>query len=216
MIHRSFFVSTLVAFAALASPAGASAIELSEVTAAEFYGAAYFQQALEHPKISKLRSRSDQINAIARDLKWSPKKLKAAIDKLDALGGDLAGIGKLAEAAIRRAAERSRVKGQLRDVLINSEEPKHVVVYVRWQGTTQREVVKEAATIASIVAEETPLVSTLSLSAIHPKAAKSSKDSVWSGKISADSMAKIHKQRIDDYGDRLYRGLFEGVEEKTF
>jgi hypothetical protein len=39
---------------------------------------------------------------------------------------------------------------------------------------------------------------------------------VWKAKISAQSMAKIQKARIDDYGDRLYRGLFEGVEEQKF
>jgi hypothetical protein len=108
------------------------------------------------------------------------------------------------------------VKDHLLDVLVNADEPKHVVLYVRWQSTNAKDVVKEASTIASLVAEKTPLVSTLSLAAIHPKAPPTSKEAVWSGKISAQSMAKIQRQRIDDYGDRLYKGLFEGVEEQRF
>lgn len=193
----------------------ATAAELKDITAEDFKAVAYYKEALEHPQIQKLKSKQAQIAAIAKDLKMAPKKLEAAVEKVEAVG-DPADIAKKVEEVIREATGETRVKGKVLDVLVNAEEPKHVVLYVRWQASNNKDVVKEASTIASLVSEKTPLISTLSLAAIHPKAPTTSKDAVWSGKISAQSMAKIQKSRIDDYGDRLYRGLFEGVEEQKF
>ncbi|MCK6552492.1 hypothetical protein L6R52_42080 [Myxococcota bacterium] len=197
---------------ALSSPSVALASDLSALKASDFYHAAYFKDAQEHPAIQKLKSDDAKLAAVAKDLKIKPKDLTAAIQKMEAAGGDVESITKAVEAAVKAAAESTRIKGRLLDVLVNAEEPKHVVLYVRWQSSGSRDVVKEASTIAAIVSAETPLVSTLSLAAISPKASRDSKDAVWSGKISSESMAKIQKSRIDDYGDRLYKGLFEGVE----
>jgi hypothetical protein len=208
------FPVALATLSILAMPA-AFASELSEVSQADFYQAAYFKGALENPKISRL-NHDQQISTIARDLKVKPKNLQAAIQKIEALCGDPDDIGKVASTALLHGADKTRVKGRILDVLINTEEPKHVVAYVRFQTSSSKEVVKEASTIANLIATEAPFVSTLSIAAIHPKADKESKDAVWSAKISADSMKKIQKQRIDDYADRLYKGLFEGVEEKAF
>lgn len=208
-------ILTIAAATTLAGPAHAGDAELASLTATDYHAAVYFQEALEHPKVAKLKSRQAQLAAVAKDLNLKPKKLAEAVDKLEALG-EPAEIAKKAEAAVKNATKGSRIDGKVLDVLINAEESKHVVMYVRWQSTTSRDVVKEASTIANLVATEAPMISTLSLAAIHPKASPSSKDAVWSGKISAQSMAKIQKARIDDYGDRLYKGLFEGVEEKQF
>ena len=190
----------------------ADAGDISGVTGEEFYFARYYQGALEHPKIQKL-SESAKINAVAKDLHAKPGKLKEAVEKVGALGGDPA---ELALTAVKSAFEQTRVKGRVLDVLINADEPKHVVIYVRWQASTQPDVVKEASEIAHTVATKAPLVATLSLAAIHPKAPKDSKDAVWSAKIGRDRMASIQPKRIDDYADKLYKRLFEGVEEKTF
>ena len=135
------------------------------------------------------------------------------IDKVESLDGDPI---ELATDAIKNGFAKTRVDGRVLDVLINAEEPKHVVVYVRFQGSTQKDVVKDASTIASVVANKAPFVSTLSLSAIHPKAAKDNKTSVWSAKIGRQAMVRIQDSRINDYADRLYKGLFEGVEERPF
>jgi hypothetical protein len=200
---------------ALLFSSAALAADLEEITAEDFKAAAYYKEALEHPQISKLKSKQQQLAAIAKDLKMAPKKLEAAVDRVEAIG-DPADVAKKVEEVIREATSGTRVKGQVLDVLVNAEEPKHVVLYVRWQASNNKDVVKEASTIAALVAEKTPLISTLSLAAIHPKAPQTSKDAVWSGKISAQSMAKIQPARINDYGDRLYRGLFEGIEEQKF
>ena len=112
------------------------------------------------------------------------------------------------------ALETTRVKGRILDVLINADEPKHVVAYVRWKSSAEKDVVKEAATIGGALAKEMPFVSTLSLSAIHPKAEATSKKSIWSGKISRTGMERINPARIEDYADRLYGRLFEKVKDK--
>lgn len=206
------------ALVAVSVSADAHATDVGEITADEYWGAAYFKQALDHPQVAKQKSRNRQIAVVARDMrrmdrKWNKKRLTRAIDKVDGLDGDPI---QLATDAIRAGFAGTRVDGRVLDVLINADEPKHVVVYVRWQGTSTKEVIKEAATIAHVVSSKAPLVSTLSLSAIHPKAPKTSKQSVWSGKIGRPAMQRIDEKRIADYADRLYKRLFEGVEEKPF
>ena len=191
----------------------ASAAEISQISADDFYGSAYFKQALEHPKVAKQKSRKRQIRMVARDLRWKPKKLKSAIAKIDELGEDPI---KLAKAALEAGFKKGRINGKVLDVLINANEPKHVVVYVRWRASTKKNVVKEASTIANVVATKVPLISTLSLSAIHPKAPGTSKKSVWQGKIGRDAMLRISERRIDTYADRLYGRLFEGVKATPF
>jgi len=203
----------LIALTLMALPASALATDVSEITVEEYYAAAYFKQALDHPQVAKQKSRSAQIATVARDLHWQPKKLTKAIDKVESLAGDPID---LATDAIKSGMDGTRVGGRVLDVLINAEEPKHVVVYVRFQGSSAKDVVKDASMIASVVASKAPFVSTLSLSAIHPKAAKDSKTSVWSGKIGRPAMTRIQESRINDYADRLYKGLFEGVEERPF
>lgn len=202
-----------VCFAALLFAGTASASDVSTISKEDYYAASYYKQALDHPKIQKIKSNSARMKAVARDIRMSPKQLAKAIEKLDSLSGDPA---ELAVDAIKASLEKTRLKGKVLDVLINTDEPKHVVVYVRWQGTASKDAVKEASTIAHAVAAEAPFVSTLSLAAIHPKAPKSSRDSVWSAKIGHDRMSNIQPNRIDDYADRLYARLFEIVDNKTF
>lgn len=208
---RTSSASLVIALAFWTTNALAS--ETSGISKEEYYGAAYYKQALEHPKIAKMKG-DKQISAVAKDIKMNPKKLKSAIQKIEALGGE---PGDLAVEAIKAKLEQDkRLKGKVLDVLINTEEPKHVVLYVRWQGSTAKDVVKEASTIANAVSAEAPFVSTLSLAAIHPKSPKSSRDPVWSAKIGDKQMSNIQPSRIDEYADRLYTRLFEVEENQTF
>lgn len=211
MKHLIVAASAAALFALVA--ADASATELADITADEYYAAKYFETALEHPQVAKHKSRSKQIRVVARDIGWRAKKLTKAIDKVDGLAGD---AKTLAKAAIEKGVTGTRVKGRVLDVLINDSEPKHVVVYIRFRGTRTAEVVKDAATIANVVSTKAPFISTLSISAIHPKSPPTSKTSVWSGKIGSSSMSSIDSKRIEDYGDRLYGRLFEEVKSRPF
>lgn len=203
-----------LALASLAVGPEASASELSTLTRQDYYGGAYYRTALEHPTIQKIKSDGKRLARVAKDLGWKPKQLKEAVEKYDAIEGD---IEALATGAIKAALDKTGLKGRVLDVLINTSEPKHVVVYVRWRGNVSVDMVKEASTIAYEVSQATPFVSTLSLAAIHPKADAASKEPVWSGKIGFESMGRIQPKRIDDgSADRLYARLFEGVESKLF
>lgn len=197
----------------MVGPAAVHAADISELSADDYYGAAYFKQALEHPQVAKQKSRARQIRMVARDLGWKRKKLERAIEKMDSVTGDPLA---LAKTAVMKGLNSTRVQGRMLDVLINAQEPKHVVMYVRWRGTKLAEAIKDASTIAAVVSKQTPWISTLSLSAIHPKAKDDSKVSVWSGKIGASAMGNINPSRINDYADRLYKRLFEGVKSKPY
>jgi hypothetical protein len=191
----------------------AQAGEVGEIKADEYYAAAYYKQALEDERIQKIKSPDKQLKKIASSIGMSPKKVQAAVEKVEGLGGDPAA---LATAAIKKGLEGTRVKGRVMDVLINASEPKHVIAYIRFRGEKAANVVKDASAIAQIVASKTPLVTTLSLSAIHPKAADDSKVSVWSAKIATSRAQNIDPARIEVYADRMYGRLFEIVDSKPF
>ena len=211
-VYRTIASALLTAALSLSGSA-AFASEISEISAEDFYGAAYFKSALEHPQVAKQKNRKRQIRMVARDLRWKSKKLTQAIEKLDGLEGDPIA---LAKEAVLASLEKTRVKGRVLDVLINADEPKHVVMYIRWRGSRGKNAVKEAATIASAVGTAAPLISTLSLAAIHPKAAPTSTRAVWQGKIASSAMGNIRESRIEDYADRLYARLFEDVKSLPF
>lgn len=207
------FRKASLTLALLLAPALAGAGETKTLTKDDYYAAAYYKQALDHPSIQKVKSEDGRKKAVARDIKITPAKLEAALAKYDALGGDPAEV---AAANIKGALANGRMKGKVLDVLLNTEEPKHVVAYVRWQGSTAKDVVKEASEIAHAVATEAPFVSTLSLAAIPPTADKASRDAVWSAKIAAARMTNIQQKRIDEYADKMYGRLFEIVDNKPF
>ena len=189
------------------------ATEISEITAKEYYAAKYYADALEDKRIQKIKSDAKKMKKIARSIKMKVSELKVALEKVDGLTGK---ASDLAKSAIEGGFGATRVKGRVLDVLINDSEPKHVVAYVRFQAKSSREVIKDASTIANIVHTKAPLVSTLSLSAIHPKAPTTSKKSVWGAKIGSDRMQNINPKRIEDYAERMYKRLFEVVESKPF
>ncbi len=195
----------------------AIATDITEVSKEEFHGYSYYQEALEDPRIVKQKSEKRKLKMVARSLGWKgrrgTKKLTAAIEKVGGLSG---AADALAKKAIETKLAESRIKGRLLRVTIDTRASDHVVAYVRWRGSKGKEAVKEASEIASIIATQVPLISTISLGVIHPKAAENAKKLVWSAKISTDSAANINPSRINDYADRLYKRLFEEVTARPF
>lgn len=197
---------------ATAAPAVAAAEGLSEITREDFHGALYYKNALEHPTVAKLPSEERKLRAVARDMGWPMARLKSAVDKVAALGEDPVQV---AQDAIMKGFEGTRLEGQVLQVLINADNPDHAVAYVRWRGSHKVDVVKEAATIAHVVHKQAPFIATASIAAIHPKSPPDSKMTVWSAKIGDSQMARIQPSRIEDYADRLYARMFENVQEKA-
>lgn len=195
-------------------PAAAFGAQISEITAEDFYAAMYFRQALEHPDIQKLSSKAKRVEKVAKDIGLRPKALEKSLAKVESLGGEAAD---LAKKAIEAELGKSRVQGRVKSVMLNAEEPKHVVAYICWEGSNPKSSLKEAATISASVGSGAPLVSTLSLNGVQPGGdCKAPKASVWSAKIGHDGMIRINPKRIDDYADRLYKNLFEGLTERNF
>jgi hypothetical protein len=215
--------NTRMAFAALPLTLGlllaapASATDITEVSKDDFHGYSYYQEALEDPRIVKQKSAKKKLKMVARSLGWKgrrgTKKLTAAIEKVEGLSGN---ADALAKKVIEAKLSEGRIKGRLLRVTVDTRASDHVVAYVRWRGSKGKDAVKEASEIASVIAAELPMISTISLGAIHPKAAVTAKKLVWSAKISADSAANINPARIDDYADRLYKRLFEEVTARPF
>ncbi len=202
----------IVPFAIVMSSA-AFAGDVSAISTEDYHGAAYYQTALEHPKVAAQKTERQKLALVAKDLGWPPKKLAAAVEKVRALEGDPI---ELAKRALEEGFSESRVKDRVLDVMFNVSEPKHVVCYVRWRGSRGLDAVKEASAIAHVVAERAPFVSTLSLAAIHPKASPESTASVWQAKIARTAMTRISPSRIDGFADRLYKPMFEGLKDLPF
>lgn len=213
MMPTSRWIASLTAVALLLLGGAALATDITEITPEDFYGAAYFKNALEHPKVAAAANERRQIAMVARDMGWNRRKLAAAIEKVRSLPGEPT---ELAKKAFLDAVAESRVEGRVLDVLFNDSEPKHVVMYVRWRGSKAKEAIKEASTIAHLVGIHAPFVSTLSLAAIHPKAPDASKKSVWQAKISRTSMERINPSRIETYAERMYTRMFEELKALPF
>jgi len=194
-------------------PVLAQALEVSELRKDDVQGFGYFQNALSFEEVKKLPNRTAQIRRVARDMGWKSTRLQTAIERYESIGGD---VMELAAEAAKEALEQSRVKGRVVSVEIDDSNESHVVAYVRWRGTSSKEVIKDASSIAHAINEATPFVSTVSLAAIHPKAPETTKRTVWQGKVGDVAMARIQPNRIEDYADRLYKRMFEDVKELPF
>jgi len=129
-----------------AGPAWGATVK--DLTAEDYYGYGYFQNALAYPEVAKLDTRARQIRVVAKDMGWSSAKLTAAIEKVESLGEAPL---EQAEAAIKGSFGDSRVRGRVFDLSLDDDEPKLVVAYVRLKGTTSRDVIKDASAVAHAV-----------------------------------------------------------------
>ncbi|MEM1025574.1 MAG: hypothetical protein AAGD10_16030 [Myxococcota bacterium] len=195
------------------TPHLAQALEVSELQKEDIQGFGYFRNALSFDEVQQLPSRTAQIRRVARDMGWKSTRLQSAIERYESIEGD---VMALAAEAAKQALEASRVKGRVVSVEFDDSNESHVVAYIRWRGTSSKEVIKDASSIAHAINEATPFVSTVSLAAIHPKAKETSKRNVWEGKVGDVAMARIQPDRIEDYADRLYKRMFEDVKELPF
>jgi hypothetical protein len=181
----------------------ASASEVSEITKDTYEKVFEFRRIVEeYPEVGKQKSERRQIAMVARDRGWRRKALAAALEKVRGLDGDLADV---AGAALEEAfASTPRTKGKIVKASFDLSSPQNAVLYVRWRASKRREVNEEAATIAALVKDAVPFVSTLSIAAIHPSAPEDTEKTVWEGVISRSSMEHISLRRVDTYADRRY------------
>jgi len=107
----------------------------------------------------------------------------------------------------------SRVAGKILQIDFDTGNKEHIIMYVKWAPKKQEDLIMDASTIAMIVSQNFPDVSTLSLCAVSVGEKPSNAMLInWNGIIDREAMQRINGQRIKDYGSKLYRRLF--IEKK--
>lgn len=199
-----------VAFAAMLLGAGGAeaAIDLSADDYRVFCG---YQDAVADPDIAKLKPKKRD-RKIAKMAKMKVKALKAAVAKGEAVGGTCAEIGKKVEA--EAAAALKKALGDKIDFFeLDLSDPSHVVASVRWKvGVRKKDIWQEAALVAYELAQTSPIVTTIAIRGVDPKAKDTTADAaVWlEAKISYDRAGRISKSSLK-YAERRYKRLFDGV-----
>jgi hypothetical protein len=107
----------------------------------------------------------------------------------------------------------SRVEGKILQIDFDSSNKEHIIMYIKWMPDKERDVIIDASTIAMIVSQNFPDVSTLSLCAVSNAATPTNALIInWHGVIDREAMLRINGQRIKDYAKKLYKPLF--IEKK--
>ncbi|MBI5495228.1 MAG: hypothetical protein HY904_09365 [Deltaproteobacteria bacterium] len=153
-------------------------------------------------------SKDKQVGKVAKLAKVKPAQLKAVVDKGDKAGGDCAAIAKQMEDKARGALAGTPLEKRLESLQLDTEDPSHVVAYVAWKGDQEKLLEEEASLLVFTVMNEAPIVTTLSVRAVDPKDGETA---LFEGKIAADNVGRIQKERINSFADSMYIKWFDGV-----
>jgi hypothetical protein len=192
---RILLICSLSLFSALAHAGDVN------VTREEFIAVSEFKALKQNPKNAKVAdAKLKQQASKAAGLK--PEQFDAAQKKLEAFGDEL---GKKAESALKARLETSIVAKRVVTVVVDVTQA-HVVVGVSWKQGNVLDLEDEAATVAGVVKEEVPFVSTLAVWATDGSDKK-----VFSAKIGHAPMQNINLAKIKDYAKTRYIKFFEEV-----
>jgi hypothetical protein len=182
------------------SGATAFAGEPVELTAEEFKMYRHHQQALEDPRVQKLKPESRDA-AIARDAKYKLKDMQKAIERAEAAGDFKAKC----EASIKEAVSVGKLKDRVGKVEVDISEP-HAVAYVQWLNESPEKLAIEASLVAAHTNAACPILSTIQVWA-QDKA--NQKARVFQALISSSAAAKINAEKAEDFAQTRYIRLFE-------
>ncbi len=180
--------------------ARASAHEAVELTQEEFKMYRHYVQAMEDPRVQAMKPEARK-GAIARDAKYKPKELDAAIAHAEAAGDFKAKC----ETNIREAVSAGDLKGRIAKVEVDVNEP-HAVAYVQWLNEAPEKLALEACLAAAATNTACPILSTIQVWAQdkgNPKAR------VFQALISSSAAAKINVEKAKDFAQTRYIRLFE-------
>lgn len=192
---RIILVGCLSLFSAIASAGDVN------VTREEFMAVSEFKALKQNPKNAKAADAKLKQQA-SKTAGLKPEQFDAAQKKVDDFGDQL---GKKAEAALKARLEASIVAKRVGTVVVDVSQA-HVVVGVSWKQGNVLDLEDEAATVAGIVKEEVPFVSTLAVWATEGADKK-----VFSAKIGHTPMQNINLAKIKDYAKTRYIKFFEEV-----
>jgi hypothetical protein len=170
------------------------------LTQEEFKMYRHFQQAMEDPRVQKLKPEK-QHAAIANDAHYKLKDLESAISKAEAAGDFKAKC----EGNIKEALGAGELKGRLGKIDVDITEP-HAVAYVQWLNEDPNKLALEATLAAAHANAACPILSTIQVWAqdkANPKAR------VFQALISASAAQKISIDKAKDFAETRYIRLFE-------
>lgn len=173
-----------------------------ELTQDEFKMFRHYQQAMEDPRVQKLKEDARPA-AIARDAKYKLKDMQKAIDHAEAAGDFKAKC----EANIKEAVAKGDLSGRIGKIEVDITEP-HAVAYVQWLNEAPEKLAVEASLIAAHTNAACPILSTIQVWA-QDKAAP--KVRVFQALISSSAAAKINADKAKDFAQTRYLRLFEKV-----
>ena len=183
----------------------------SDLTEEDFFLYCGYLDTLEQPDVAKLKgdARDKKVAALA---KVPVKKLQASVGKGAKVGPTCAEIGKKLEANAKVALDEA-LPGRVDHFELDYSDAHHVVGIVRWLGGEKKNLAAEASLVAFVLAREAPIVRTIALRAVDPRAADRTVDGArwFDAKISHSNAARIERDRIGDYAEPRYVRLFDGV-----
>jgi hypothetical protein len=196
---------------AAAAPDAAAAAKKHEITPEDYRLFCGYQDALEDPSVAKLKGAKRDAK-IAKMAKLPPKKLMAAVKKAELVGSTCDEIGKLFEAAAKKAVDAT-LAGRIDSFDFDASDPSHVVASVVFRGGDIKKVVQEAALVAKAIGDVAPITKTLAIRVVSPTAPDRTADAaIWfEGKMNAERSANIDAARVKDFADSRYIRLFDGI-----
>jgi hypothetical protein len=170
------------------------------LTQEEFKMYRHFQQAMEDPRVQKLKPEK-QHAAIANDAHYKLKEMESAIAKAEAAGDFKAKC----EGNIKEALGAGELKGRLGKIDVDITEP-HAVAYVQWLNEDPNRLALEATLAAAHANAACPILSTIQVWA-QDKA--NPKSRVFQALISSSAAQKISIDKAKDFAQTRYIRLFE-------
>jgi hypothetical protein len=160
--------------------------------------------ALNDPRVQKLKE-PQKLAAVAHNFKVTPAAMRAAVEKGQQYGPELATIGKACEAAIFEGVKGTPLEDRLTSVQLDVGDS-HAVAYVTWTADKLDMIDQEASFLAARVKKVAPIWADLKLVALDP-----SDKSVrrFDGLITGDAAGNIRENRVVDFATTRYIKLFE-------
>ncbi len=202
MLARLLATFLLAASLSAAGPARADGINMTE---AQFKAYHDYLDALKDPRVQKMKS-AKRLPAIAHNFGVPLPKLKAAIQKGEALGG-VEAITKACQDAIAEGVSGTPLAGRLGEVRVDTSDS-HVVTYVSWQADKPEALEQEATLLALRVSKAAPISADIRLWATDPA---SKEHKLFDGMITGEAAQRIQEARIADFAATRYIKLFEHV-----
>jgi hypothetical protein len=203
-MRRWYEMELAIAFGLCLLVGGVARAEQVQMTEKQYRLYFDYLNALTDTRVTKLPE-PKKLPAIAHNFKVTPAALKAAVDKGQQYGPEIANIGKACEEAIREGVKGTPLEDRLVAVQLDVSDS-HAVAYVTWTVDKPEMIDQEASFLAARVKKVAPIWADLKLVALDSR----DKDlKRFDGLITGDAASNIHENRVADFATTRYIKLFE-------